>query len=166
MKFEQTLRWAIVLLMVTHTLSVETFGQNRYKIYEGKYKSEDGTVFTVVSKDSFLILSTDAVNLFKYADNWSDERVQKCNEKTLSLIEATIMRDKDRVRTLFGASRGNMEDYINAYLSMHKDVLLAIPKPIRYEVINTFYLDEISDHGHGPDGWRWTTYAKSLLAGR
>ncbi len=42
---------------------------------------------------------------------------------------------------------------------MHEDVLLALPKPINYEVDNTFYVDEISNHGHESNGWRWTTYS-------
>jgi hypothetical protein len=131
-----------------------------YSNFNGIYESENGIIFTVKGKDSTLIISTDSVNLYKYADNWADERVQKCNKKSIQLIKATINRDKAKIANLFGDSPIDMNDYIDQYLSMHKDVLLASPKPIKYEVENTFFVDEISNHGHEPDGWRWTTYCR------
>ena len=53
---------------------------------------------------------------------------------------------------------GRINEYIDQYLDMHENVLLTLPKPIKYEVENTFYVDEISNHGHESNGWRWTTY--------
>ena len=129
-----------------------------YAIFNGIYQSENGLKFTVKAKASALIISTDSINLYKYADNWADERVQKCNEKSIQLIKATIDRDKSKVAKLFGDSPIEMNEYIDQYFNMHKDVLLALPKPIKYEVENTFYVDEISNHGHESNGWRWTTY--------
>lgn len=135
-----------------------------YAIFNGVYLSENGLKFTVNAKDSILIISTDSINLYKYADNWADERVQKCNEKSIQLIKATINRDKDKIAELFGDSPMDMNEYIDQYFNMHKDVLLASPKPIKYEVENTFYVDEISNHGHEPNGWRWTTYCSVYWA--
>ena len=134
--------------------------QSLYSIFEGTYKTADGTAFYVKSKDASLTISTDSINLYRYSDSWADERVQKCNEKSLQLIQATIDNDKDKIKILFGDSPMDMDQYIEQYLSMHKDVLLASPKPIRYEVANTFYVDEISNHGHEPNGWRWTSYCR------
>ncbi len=135
-----------------------------YSIFNGIYLAENGSKFTVKGKDSILIISTDSVNLYKFADNLADERVQKCNEKSIQLIKATINRDKDKIAELFGDSPMDMNEYIDQYLSMHKDVLLASPKPIKYEVENTFYVDEVSNHGHEPNGWRWTTYSRIYWA--
>ena len=117
-------------------------------------------IFRVEAKDSSLIISTDSVNLYQYADSRTDERVQKCNRKSIQLIEATVQRDKSKIKQLFGDSPMNMEDYVQQYLNMHKEVLLASLKPTKYEVANTFYIDEISNHGHKVNGWRWTTYCR------
>jgi len=130
-----------------------------YSIYDGDYQLADGTTFHVKAKDSLLIISTDSTNMFKHADNHADERIQRCNEKSIQLITATIDRDRDKIKKLFGDSPMDMDEYIDQYLSMHENVLLALPKPIRYEVENTFYVDEISNHGHEQNGWRWTTYS-------
>jgi len=135
-----------------------------YSIFKGVYQSENGTKFTVKGKDSVLIISTDSLNLYDYADNWADERVQKCNKKSIQLIEATIQKDKEKIAKIFGDSPIDMNEYIDQYLSMHKDVLLATPKPIKYEVENTFYVDEISNHGHEQEGWRWTSYCRVYWA--
>ncbi len=138
--------------------SISSESYDLYAIFNGIYLSENGLKFTVKAKDSVLNISTDSINLYKYADNWADERVQKCNEKSIQLIKATIDRDKSKVAKLFGDSPIDMNEYIDQYFNMHKDVLLALPKPIKYEVENTFYVDEISNHGHESNGWRWTTY--------
>ena len=135
-----------------------------YSIFEGVYKSKDGIIFYVEAKDSLLIISTDSINLYKYSDSWADERVQKCNEKTIKLIEATVSNDRETIKALFGDSPIDMDDYVDNYLSMHKEVLLASPKPLKYQIENTFYVDEISNHGHEPNGWRWTTYTKIYWA--
>ena len=133
-------------------------GQSPYAIFDGTYRTSDGTAFYVKSKDAALDISTDSINLYDYSDSWADERVQKCNQKSLQLIQATIDNDKEKLKALFGDSPMDMDQYVEQYLSMHKDVLLASPKSIKYEIANTFYVDEISNHGHEPDGWRWTSY--------
>jgi hypothetical protein len=135
-----------------------------YAIYEGVYKSEDGKTFYVQAKDSALLISTDSINLYDFADNWADERVQTCNRKSLALIEATINKDLLRIGEIFGDSPIDMNEYIEQYLDMHQDVLLKLPQPTNYEVVNTFYVDEISNHGHESNGWRWTTYCRVFWA--
>ena len=133
---------------------------NEYSIFNGIYQSEAGVEFSVNAKDSMLIITTDSVNLYKYSDNWADERIQKCNFKSIELIEATINNDKKKIALLFGDSPIAMDDYVEQYLSMHKEVLLASPKPVEWKIENTFYVDEISNHGHESNGWRWTTYCR------
>jgi len=140
------------------------FSPSIYSIYNGIYQSENGTIFTVKGNDATIIISTDSINLYNYVDNRADERVQRCNKKSLQLIEATINRDKDKIAQLFGDAPIDMNEYINQYLDMHKDVLTASPKPIKYKVENTFYVDEISNHGHDANGWRWTTYCRIFWA--
>lgn len=144
----------------TKNNEIEIESINKYSIFNGIYQSENGIEFTVNAKDSILIISTDSVNLYKYSDNWTDERVQKCNSKSIELIQATIQKDRKKIATLFGDSPIDMNDYVEQYLSFHKDVLLASPKPVKFEVENTFYVDEISNHGHESDGWRWTSYCR------
>lgn len=140
---------------------VKTYANDAvYSVFNGTYQSENGVNFKVVARDSVLIISTDSTNLFKYSDNWTDERVQKCNSKSIELIEATIQNDRKKIAEIFGDSPIDMNEYIEQYLSMHKDVLLANPKPTKYEIENTFYVDEISNHGHEQNGWRWTTYSR------
>lgn len=155
----------ILLLTFTHLSScqtkdnqIETKTINKYSIYDGIYQSKEGIEFTVSAKDSILIISTDSVNLYTYSDSWADERIQKCNSKSIELIEATIQNDRKKISTLFGDSPIDMDDYVEQYLSMHKDVLLAFPKPVKWKVETTFYVDEISNHGHESNDWRWTTY--------
>lgn len=131
-----------------------------YSIFNGTYQADNGVNFKVVARDSSLIISTNSINLYKYSDNWDDERVQKCNAKSIELIEATIQDDREEVARIFGDLPIDMNEYVEQYLSMHKDVLLAAPKPSKYEVENTFYIDEISNHGHGQNEWRWTTYCR------
>lgn len=142
------------------TLKTNTNDDAVYSVFNGTYQSENGVDFKVVARDSVLIISTDSTNLYKYSDNWTDERVQKCNSKSIELIEATIQNDRKKIAEIFGDSPIDMNQYIEQYLSMHKDVLLANPKPTKYEIENTFYVDEISNHGHEQNGWRWTTYCR------
>ena len=160
--YKSILLFAFTILSSCQTKDneIETNSINQYSIFNGIYQSETGIEFTVNAKDSILIISTDSVNLYKYSDSWADERVQKCNSKSIELIEATIQNDRKKIAALFGDSPIDMNDYVEQYLSIHKDVLLASPKPIKLEVENTFYVDEISNHGHESDGWRWTTYCR------
>ena len=142
------------------TVETNTNDDAVYSIFNGIYQSRNGVNFKVEAKDSTLIISTDSTNLYKYSDNWTDERVQKCNSISIELIEATIQNDKKKIAEIFGDSPIDMDDYIEQYLSMHKEVLLANPKPTKYVIENTFYVDEISNHGHEQNGWRWTTYCR------
>lgn len=142
------------------SVRLNTNGDALYSVFNGTYQSESGINFKVVARDSVLIISTDSTNLYKYSDNWADERVQKCNLKSIELIKATIQNDRKKISEIFGDSPIDMSQYIEQYLSMHKDVLLSTPKPTKYEIENTFYVDEISNHGHEQNGWRWTTYCR------
>ncbi|WKK67014.1 hypothetical protein [Lutimonas zeaxanthinifaciens] len=158
---------SILLLAFTVLIScqineneVKTESINKYSIFNGIYQSETGVEFFVSAKDSMLSITTDSRNLYKYSDSWADERIQKCNSKSIELIEATIQNDKIKIAEIFGDSPIDMDDYIEQYLSMHKEVLLANPKPTKYVIENTFYIDEISNHGHESNGWRWTTYCR------
>ena len=158
---------SILLLAFTVLIScqineneVKTESINKYSIFNGIYQSETGVEFFVSAKDSMLSITTDSRNLYKYSDSWADERIQKCNSKSIELIEATIQNDKIKIAEIFGDSPIDMDDYIEQYLSMHKEVLLANPKPTKYVIENTFYIDEISNHGHEQNGWRWTTYCR------
>ncbi len=58
-----------------------------YSIFNGVYQSENGSRFRVKGKDTLIVISTDSVNLYNFADNWADERVQKCNENPFSLLK-------------------------------------------------------------------------------
>ena len=156
------------LLLVSFALSsclarqkeAKTESSGIYSVFSGIYQSENGNRFIVSAKDSILMISSDSINLYKYSDSWSDERVQKCNSKSILLIKATVENDRTKIAELFGDSPIEMNEYIDQYLNMHKDVLLATPKPVKFEIENTFYVDEISNHGHEANGWRWTTYCR------
>ncbi|MFN1836065.1 hypothetical protein AB2B38_012440 [Balneola sp. MJW-20] len=149
-----------LLIQAERETGLKSDGLGIYSVYEGNYRTKSGVHFNVSANDSTLTISTNSVNLYNYSDNRTDERVQKCNLKSIELVEATIQKDKTKIAEIFGDSPMDMDEYVEQYLGMHKDVLLADPKPVKYVVENTFLVDELSNHGHDPDGWRWTTYVR------
>lgn len=158
-----SLVFVLIFLIIStscHHSIITSSDEMPYTVFNGIYHFEDDTKLYVQAKDSSLIIRTDSLNLLNFADNHIDERVLKCNAKALALVEATIANDRKKIAELFGEVSGNMEEHIDAYLEIYQEVLINKPSPISWEIVNTFMVDEVSNHGFESDGWRWTTYVK------
>ncbi len=147
-----------LLLTILITMCAISVVAQDFSVYEGAYSLSDGRKITVNAMPGGVRLHLENGDLFQYSDYKMDERVLFIEEKTMDLISATILNDREKIKVLFGDSNGSMSDYIDNYYQLVGDLITGSSNNIEYETVTTVYRDEDSDYGFEDNGWGWETY--------